>query len=203
MTAQERPSLGQPPHLTLPHTQCSHRNTYKDLERRPARGPRGKKSLGRRGGGRRGLVQIPNCCKTKPASRMRDRRNGGRGTVPARTPSCPSRVAYNKVQICPADQFIPPHLSPRANSVQATKRCLARHTLQEDWAKEFKGRAINLQAADSHAQPPLPCVQNTTNTQQTNQIPQRQRLGDTSPLALRRYFLSDPFFSLHLLTQGL
>lgn len=27
MIAQERPSRGQPPHLTLPHTQCSHRNT--------------------------------------------------------------------------------------------------------------------------------------------------------------------------------
>lgn len=113
MTAQERPSLGQPPHLTLPHTQCSHRNTYKDLERRPARGRRGKKSLRRaRWGQERGLwrgggvAQILNSCETKPASSGTGR-SGGRGTIPARPPSRPSTVAHNKVQICPVHSSTP------------------------------------------------------------------------------------------------
>lgn len=106
MTAQERPSLGQPPHLTLPHTQCSHRNTYKDLERRPARGPRGKKSLGRRGGGRRGACPDPKLLQDKTSQPPAGQAECGRGTVPTRPPSCPSRVAYNKVQICPADPAV-------------------------------------------------------------------------------------------------
>lgn len=132
-----------------------------------------------------GLVQIPNCCKTKPASRMRDRRSGRRESVPTRPPSCPSRVAYNKVQICPADQSFPLHLSPRANSLQATKRCLGGHTLKEVSAKEFKSQAINLQAADSHAQhrPPLRSKhpKHTTNQPTTTKAETGRHLPSGAP----------------------
>lgn len=204
MTAQERPSLGQPPHLTLPHTQCSHRNTYKDLERRPARGRRGKKSLRRARWGQEGV----GCPDPKQLQDKTSQRHAGRGRVaggdcPRAAPQPPGTVAYNKVQICPADRSILPHLSPRATSLQATKRCLPRHTLQEDLAKEFKGQVIELIGIGVSRATPLLCVQNTPNAQQTTQIPQRQRLATPPPLALPRYFLSDPFFSLHLLTQGL
>jgi hypothetical protein len=97
----------------------------------------------------------------------------------------------------------PPHLSPTCELTPGYQEMLGQAHPEGGLAKEFKGQAINLQTANSHAQPPSPAFKTPQTHNKQNQIPQRQRLGDTSPLALLCYFLSDPFFSLHLLTQSL
>lgn len=183
MTAQERPSLGQPPHLTLPHTQCSHRNTYKDLERRPARGPRGKKSLGRRGGGRRGACPDPKLLQDKTRQPHAGQAEWREGDCPHAAPQLPKQSCLQQSANLPCRPVSPSlhTFRPRANSLQATKICLARHTLLEDSAKELKGQAINLQAADSHAQPSSPAFKTPQTHNKQTKIPQRQKTGRHLP----------------------
>lgn len=154
MTAQERLSLGQPPHLTLPHTQCSHRNTYKDLERRPARGPRGKKSLGRRGGGRRGACPDPKLLQDKTDQPHAGQAEWQEGDCPHAAPQLPKQSCLQQSANLPCR---PAHSSTPFSTCRLTpghQEMLGRaHPEEEDSAKEFKGQAINLQAADSHAKP--------------------------------------------------